>query len=103
MEIHLRIRNKVQIHTLSAGATCRLIEKTQCFLILDLTQTDMFRAPQLEATPPDQSSVPVSTGPYLRNDVVYVSDIITGIVSIVPKTQEVYQVWLRADEVDEGK
>jgi len=87
METVLKLRKKLKVGEVKVGETFRLIEKMQCFLVIDLTKTDMFK----NATPEQP--------PILRDDVVYVVDIVTGIVEVFPNNMEVYLTPVRAEEI----
>jgi len=82
MEVSLKIREKKPISKLVPGQTFRTIEKIACYEVIDLTKEDMF-----------DSAVK------LRKDAVYCMDILTGIVTIFPKTIDVYVVNIKAEEI----
>ncbi len=82
MEVSLKIREKKPISKLVPGQTFRTIEKIACYEVIDLTKEDMF-----------DSAVK------LRKDAVYCLDILTGIVTIFPKTIDVYVVNIKAEEI----
>ena len=90
METNLKIRVKTTAGAVTPGNTFRLIEQVKCYMVIDLTKNDMFTAP-VPATP----EVAI-----LRTDVVYVLELMTGIVDIVPQSLVVYEIKLKADEVD---
>ena len=90
MEVNLRQRVKTTLETIIPGNTFRLIDKVQGFMVIDLTKNDMFAA--LVPATPDVA--------ILRQDVVYVLDLVTGIVDVFPKTLPVYEVKLKNEEVD---
>lgn len=92
MRVNLRNRTKVNLGTITPGRTFRLIDKVQCFMVIDLAKEDIFAA-----LPPTMQEVELAI---LRNDVVYVSDLATGIVQVLPKTLPVYEVQLKNEEVD---
>lgn len=87
MDVILRIRQKCKAEEVEVGQCFREIQKTRCLQVIDLTKVDMFQNPK------------EGENPILRNDVVYVADVATGIVDIIPKNQEVYRVVMRAEEV----
>ncbi len=86
MNITLRTREKVKAGDVPVGECFKEIQKARCLQVIDLTQTDMFQT--AEGAPP-----------ILRDDVVYVVDMSTGVVDIVPKNQDVHRVVMRAEEV----
>lgn len=88
METQLRVREKVKARDIPVGDCLREIEKTRAYQVVDLTQVDMFKQPA-------EGQVLA-----LRDDVVYVVDVETGIVGIVPKEQAVYHLRMKAIEVD---
>jgi len=87
MEVSLRIRQKCKAEEVEVGQCFREIQKTRCLQVIDLTKVDMFQSPK------------EGENPILRNDVVYVVDVATGVVDIIPKSQEVYRVTMKAEEV----
>lgn len=87
MDVSLRVRQKCRAEEVEVGQCFREIQKTRCLLVIDLTQVDMFQNPV------------EGENPVLRDDVVYVIDIATGVVDIIPKNQEVYRVMMRAEEI----
>lgn len=89
METNLKVRVKTTAGQVTPGNTFRLIEKMQCFMVLDLTKKDMFA-----------EAVPGKELPILRTDVVYVVDVATGIVEVIGKSISVYEIKLKAEEVD---
>lgn len=88
MDITLRTRDKCKAEEVGVGQCFKEVKRNRCLLVIDLTMTDMFREPAGEGT-----------APVLRDDVVYVVDMETGVVDVVPKTQEVYYMTVRAEEV----
>lgn len=87
MDVAMRSREKVKAGDVPVGECFKEIQKARCLQVIDLTQADMFREPT-------EGSVL-----YLREDVVYVVEIGTGVVSTVPKVQEVHRVYMKAEEV----
>jgi hypothetical protein len=95
METHLRIRTKIKVETLQPGNTFRMIDTIACWMVIDPTKVDMFKEP-----PQDHHPTKVEAKLLLRDDVVYTVNTENGTMSIIPKNTEVYQVWLRAEEID---
>lgn len=88
MEVILRVRKKVKIEEVPPGQAFKLIQKQQAFQVIDLTKFDMFK------------NVAPEQPPVLRDDVVYVSDLSTGIVEVFPKGMEVYAIQVKVEEVN---
>jgi hypothetical protein len=92
METHLRIRTKVKVSTLKPGETFRGIDSIECWMVIDPTKVDMFKDPGGETKAESKL--------LLRDDVVYNVNTVSGIMSIIPQNTDVYQVWLKAEEID---
>jgi hypothetical protein len=84
MEVNLKIREKKKISELIPGQTFRTIERIACYEIIDFSGCNMFDCKTKEVK--------------VRGDVVYCVELSTGIVSIFPKTIEVYVVNIKAEE-----
>ena len=84
MDINLNVREKKKAGELESGQTFRTIEKVACYEVVDLSKVDMFES---------KSKV------VLRSDVIYCVELSTGVVSVFPKTLDVYLVNLRAEEI----
>lgn len=87
MEIKLRQREKIKAEALKPGDTFKLIDEPRVLLVVDLSQHDMFK-PGADGK-----------GPTLREDVVYYSELSTGVVGTVSKNVEVYRIQMKAEEV----
>lgn len=88
MEVILKSRKKVKIEEVQIGQAFKLIQKQQAFQIVDLTKSDMF-----QNVAPEQP-------PVLRENVVYCSDLATGIVEVFPKGMEVYAILVNVEEIN---
>lgn len=86
MEVILRTRKKVKIEEVQPGQAFKLITKQQAFQVINLTINDMFK------------NVAPEQPPVLRDDVVYVSDLSTGIVEVFPRGMEVYAIEVTVEE-----
>ena len=87
MDVTMRSREKVKAGDIPVGECFKEIQKARCLQVIDLTQADMFREPG------------EGQKLFLRDDVVYVIEIATGVVDVVPKVQDVHRVVMHAEEV----
>jgi len=79
MKVNLRLRQRVKLETIDAGSTFMVVgQRRKLYQVLDLR----FKA-----------------SPALRPDLVYISEVETGIVSAMPKTTEVEEMNVEVSEI----
>lgn len=83
MKVNLRLRQRVKLETIDAGSTFMVVgQRRKLYQVLDLSETDGFKE-----------------SPVLRPDLVYISEVETGIVSAMPKTTEVEEMNVEVSEI----
>lgn len=83
MRVNLRSRDLVRLVSMEPGSTFVMVgQRKNLYQVLDLYQTDAFRE-----------------SPVLRSDLVYISEVETGIVSAMPNSTEVEEVEVELSEI----
>jgi hypothetical protein len=87
MEVRMRAREKVKAETLKPGNTFRLIDGAVALLVVDPSQSNIFKAG------------PDGKGPILREDMIYYVTLSTGVLECTSMNNEVYLLNMKAEEV----